>query len=126
VSTVIDSSALLALLWSEPGHQTVLAAIDGAAISAVNMAEVASKLADRGVTGAAVSSTLARFPIEVVPFDERQALRTGTLRNATRRLGLSIGDRACLGLALAEGAKILTADRHWAQLDLGVDITLIR
>ncbi|HLF20993.1 MAG TPA: type II toxin-antitoxin system VapC family toxin [Aestuariivirga sp.] len=126
MSTVIDSSALLALLWSEPGHQTVLAAIDGAAISAVNMAEVASKLADRGITGVAVSSTLARFPIEVVPFDERQAMRTGALRDATRRLGLSIGDRACLGLALAEGAKILTADRHWARLDLGIDITLIR
>jgi len=126
VSTVIDSSALLALLWTEPGHQTVLAAIDGAAISAVNMAEVASKLADRGVTGAAVASNLAKFPVEVVPFDERQAMRTGALRDATRRLGLSIGDRACLGLALAEGAKILTADRHWARLDLGIDITLIR
>lgn len=126
MSAVIDSSAFLALLWSEPGHQTVLAAIDGAAISAVNMAEVASKLADRGVTGAAVSSNLAKFPVEVVPFDERQALRTGELRDATRRLGLSIGDRACLGLALTKGAKVLTADRHWARLDLGIDITLIR
>ncbi len=126
MSTVIDSSALLALLWSEPGHQTVLAAINGAMISAVNLAEVASKLTDRGVIGAAVSSALAKFPLEVVPFDERQALRSGDLRQATRRLGLSIGDRACLGLALAKGAKVLTADRHWARLDLGIDITLIR
>lgn len=126
MSTVIDSSALLAVLWSEPGYQTVLSAIDSAKISAVNLAEVTSKLADRSVTGAAVLCALAKFPIEVIPFDEHQALRVGDLRDATRQFGLSLGDRACLGLAFAEGAKVLTADRHWAQLELGVDITLIR
>lgn len=126
MTVVLDSSALLALLWSEPGSDAVAAVMDNAAISAVNMAEVYSKLIDRGIVGDEIRALLSELAIRVVTFDEAQAFKAGDLRLATRALGLSIGDRACLALAASENLSALTADKAWGNLDLGISITLIR
>jgi ribonuclease VapC len=123
---VLDSSAILALLQEEPGHETVAGALDEAAVSAVNVAEVASKLADRGMRQEAVRAQIRSLGAKIIAFDDAQSYRVGELRNATRSVGLSIGDRACLGLALLEGAAAITADRAWAGLELGIEIRLIR
>jgi len=48
------------------------------------------------------------------------------LRRLTRTRGLSICDRACLALAKRLGLPVVTADREWVSLDLGVVVTLIR
>ncbi|MGQ0485798.1 MAG: type II toxin-antitoxin system VapC family toxin [Hyphomicrobiales bacterium] len=126
MTAVLDSSALLALLWSEPGSEEVGGLLDQASVSAVNLAEVCSKLVDRGVTGAGIRHLLSALPVRVVAFDEKQALQSGELRAATRQLGLSLGDRACLGLAMAEKTTAVTADRAWTGLELGIAIRSIR
>jgi len=41
-------------------------------------------------------------------------------------VGLSLGDRACLALALREQAPVLTGDRAWSKVDVGVEVVLIR
>jgi len=123
---VLDSSALLALLWDEAGSKDVAAVLDSAIMSAVNMAEVCSKLVDRGIHGESVRSLLSDLPVRIIAFDEQQAFGAGELRAATRDLGLSIGDRACLGLALLENARVVTADRAWSTLQLGIGIDTIR
>ena len=74
----------------------------------------------------AIGETLEALELEVVSFDTRQAYQTGLLRNPTRFLGLSLADRACLALAIRLGYGVLTADRQWANLDLGLEIRLIR
>lgn len=61
-----------------------------------------------------------------VPFDIQQAYATGLLRAATRSHGLSLGDMACLGLAVQLVIPVITADRVWADLDLGVEVRLAR
>ena len=126
MTAVLDSSALLALLWSEPGSEAVAAVMNEAKISAVNMAEVCSKLADRGIAGVEIRALLSELAIQVVAFDEDQAFTTGDLRLATRAFGLSIGDRACLALAALEKLNAITADKAWGNLDIGISITLIR
>lgn len=126
MAVVLDSSALLALLWSEPGGEAVEALLPDALMSAVNMAEVCAKFADRRVAGGEVSALLVDLPLNVVAFDQEQARRTGELRDATRALGLSLGDRACLVLAMAEKADAVTADRSWSGLDLDLNIVAIR
>jgi PIN domain nuclease of toxin-antitoxin system len=126
MTAVLDSSALLALLWSEPGSDAVVAVMDDAVISAVNMAEVCSKLVDRGIVGEEIRALLSELAIRVATFDEAQAFKVGDLRLATRTSGLSIGDRACLALAASENLNAVTADRAWSNLDLGISITLIR
>ena len=124
---VLDASAFMALLNSEPGGEMVAEAIPEAAISAVNFSEVVAKLAEnRGADEEAIRRVLQDFPFDIVPFDEEQAYEAGFLRPATRNLGLSLGDRACVGLARRSGAPVLTADHRWSRLSVGVDVTVIR
>ncbi len=123
---VLDSSALLAVLLVEPGREKVLAHLTEATISAVNWAEVVTKLTRR--EGTVVQVATARRSVEgrIADFDQAQADLAGELVSVTERYGLSLGDRACLALALSRKARVMTADRAWAVLDLGVEIEVIR
>ena len=123
---VLDSSAILALVKDEPGADRVRGRIACSVVSAVNLAEVGAKLSDWGISGADLRYLVANLGFEVAPFGARQALASAELRVATRALGLSLGDRACLALAQSTGLPALTADREWRRAELGVDIELIR
>jgi ribonuclease VapC len=126
MSVVLDSSAVLAVLWSEPGNELVLDHVDGAVMSAVNHAEVMTKIADRGVDGKRATALLASLAIEVVGFDKSHADSVGNLRSQTRHLGLSLGDRACIALAMTRGLSVMTADKAWSELELELDVQLLR
>ena len=123
---VLDASALLCLLFEEPGAERVEAALGSACIGAVNLAEVVGKLVDRGVAPGEAVADLRGIDLEVIDFDRAQAEAAGTLRAATRAAGLSLGDRACLALAETLGATALTTDRPWAGLDCGVAVEVVR
>ena len=123
---VLDASAVLALIHAEPGAERVEAILQAAVISAVNLAEVASRLADRGMPGDVVRRIFMRLRLPVVPLDEELAYAAGLLRPVTRAAGLSLGDRVCLALAGRLGAIAITADRIWTRIDLGVSIELLR
>ena len=123
---VLDSSAVLALMDEEPGSEHVREVLELASISTVNLAEVFSKLEERGSTGRAAVRRLAGLMHSVEPFTAEQAEIAGALRTLTRSLGLSLGDRACLALTIWLEAEAYTADRVWAELDLGCRIRVIR
>jgi PIN domain nuclease of toxin-antitoxin system len=125
-SAVFDASALLAHIGQEPGSDGIDELAVEALMSAVNLAEVFAKLAERGLSQDEADMIVYRYRLEVVPFDEEMARQTGALRPATKALGLSLGDRACLALARRERLPILTADRSWAKLDLGIPIKVMR
>jgi len=123
---VLDASALLALLQLEKGHEKVAAVVAVSRASAVNLAEAGSHLTNAGDTLAHVWAQLDSLGVDVVPFDEEQAIETARLRPLTRSLGLSLGDRACLALARKLRSPAMTTDRAWADLHLGIQITVIR
>jgi ribonuclease VapC len=123
---VLDASALLALIQAEPGSDRVAEVFGRAVISAINLAEVVTRLADRGVPGQAIRRQLTRLNLGVVAVDEDLAYAAGLLRPATRTLGLSLGDRVCMALAQRFGAVALTTDRVWARLEIGVTVELLR
>jgi ribonuclease VapC len=123
---VLDASAVLALLNGEPGAAKVQAVLDRSLISAVNLAEVIGKLSESGVPDDVSERILAGLGLDIVPFDADQASIVGRLRPATKKLGLSLGDRACLGLAMMRKAKAMTAERVWRQAPLPAEIVLIR
>lgn len=126
-SAVLDSSAVLAVFRGEPGAAVVLAALTGGAvISAVNLAEVVTKLQEGGVPHADIGPMIDQLHISTVDFDQAQAYPTGLLRRQTRAAGLSLGDRACLALAQQLGLPVLTADHSWTTLSLPVTVTAIR
>ncbi len=129
---VLDASALLAYLQGEPGADAVAdALLQTAAISAVNWAETLSKLAERGQDPDAVTTYLREQglldqALIIYPLDEEIGLDIAKLRIPTRSLGLSLGDRACLALALKLNLPALTTDRAWENLSLGLEIRVIR
>jgi ribonuclease VapC len=122
---VLDASALLCVLFREPGAEKVERRLEGARISAVNYGEVVAKLLDRGAP-ATILTDLYELNMRVIDHDRRQAEIAGLLREATRARGLSLGDRACLALAIHADATALTADRTWGLLEVGARVELIR
>lgn len=123
---ILDASAVLAFLYNEKGAERVAGAFPLARISSVNLSEVVAKLTDDDVCKEEIESNLADLNLEVVPFDQAIALRAGLLRSVTRSGGLSLGDRCCLATAEALGLAVLTADKAWAKLELGISVELCR
>ncbi|HET7371264.1 MAG TPA: type II toxin-antitoxin system VapC family toxin [Gammaproteobacteria bacterium] len=124
---VLDASALLALLQDEPGAARVAAVLPDAAIGSVNLAEVVGKLVDKGMPPALVKETLRTLDLDVREFSENLAYAAGELRTSTARLGLSLGDRACLALTQHLGMPVLTADASWQQFKIeNVEVEMIR
>lgn len=127
---VIDASAALAYLWRETGWEAVGSRLitPGCIIGTVNLAEVIAKAVERGLPDDKIGELRATLDIETITFDDAQAAESGRLRRFTRHLGLSLGNRACLALAITCQATAVTADRLWLQLaqPLGLTIECIR
>jgi len=130
--SVLDASALIAWSLGEPGATRVTDALrNRAAVAAVNWAEFLTKAAETGDLPEAVAKRLRASGVlgnllEVVSFDQSLAEEAARLRAPTRRAGLSLGDRACLALGRALGLPVLTADRAWTSLQVGVTVDCIR
>ncbi len=124
--SILDSSAVLALLNQEPGANLIWPLVSGALISAVNAAEVQGKLVKLGIGRTAAWEAVVGSVHEIVAFDTRQAEMAGNLLPLTSSLGLSLGDRACLALGSVLQLPVYTADQAWKELQIGVKINVIR
>ncbi len=123
---LLDASALLALVKQETGAEHVMAEIEHAAINIINLTEVVTKLFDAGLSTEAIQKVLTPLNLSIIPFDEEMVYEAGRLRISTKKIGLSLGDRACLATARVLGIPVLTADRIWLQANVDVDIRCIR
>lgn len=123
---VFDASAILTAANGEPGTDLVLKHLENSVVSTVNLAEVEGKLVDRGLSPDDAWEVALSFCNEVLPFDTQQARLAGSLVASTRSIGLSLGDRACLALAMLLKCPVYTTDRAWKKLQPGVEIRLLR
>ncbi len=123
---VLDASAVLALLNQETGKERVEAVLADSCIGTVNYCEVLGKLIDAGMSEQDARESVELLNVGVVSFDTELARLAAVLRPTTKKLGLSLGDRSCLALALARRNIAVTAERIWAKLKTGVKIELIR
>jgi ribonuclease VapC len=125
---VLDTSALLAWIHQEPGGELVAEALKSDCyLSNVNLIELATKLIDQQYKHAdQIGEKLRALNINLVDLSERQATTAAMLRKITINKGLSLGDRACLALAIELDAKVLTTDKIWTELKLSIDIINIR
>ena len=130
--TVLDASAVLALLKREPGGEFIAEFIESGdprsvVLGAANLAEVISKLAVQGIDPMRAYGLIQTMGFTVEPVTAGDALLAGALRTMEGGRELSLGDRCCLALALRmPSAEVWTGDRTWAELDLPIAVKLIR
>ena len=122
---VLDSSAILAVIYQETGAETVEPLLKTSLVSSVNLAEVCTKLAEKNVLDKQAIDDFQKLGLEIVDFDLEQAVKVAELRPLTKHLGLSLGDRSCLALAMLRNTVAVTADKSWKKLSL-CEIEVIR
>lgn len=130
---IVDTSALMAVLFDEPEADRVLAALGGAserALSAVGYVEAVAVLANRnGKDRARVRRMLDRFlrqaDVTVAPVDAGDAeaaadayLRYG--RGSGHAAGLNLGDVFSYALAVRRGAPLVYVGEDFVKTDVSV------
>jgi ribonuclease VapC len=128
MNVVLDASAVLAVILAEDGGDYVLQNMTDAHLSAVNMSEVMAKLIQYGLSAVQARVQIERLELQIHDFNSELAEHTAILREKTKQLGLSLGDRACLALGQTLDLCILTSDRRMSEAMpvTGLDIRQIR
>jgi PIN domain nuclease of toxin-antitoxin system len=126
MSVVHDASSLLALAFREPGADVVKANLRDSQISSVNWSEFIQKIEQRGGNTIPLANILETLGLSIVPFATSTAELAASLYSQTKPFGLSLGDRACLALALETQREVYTADKTWASLQLAIPVRVIR
>ncbi|MBI3419630.1 MAG: type II toxin-antitoxin system VapC family toxin [Proteobacteria bacterium] len=124
---VLDSSAILAVIYEEPGAAFVSSLLERCAVSSVNVCESMTRLLLDGVDLFSARKRIDKIVQATIPFDLSLALDAAKLSRTTSCFGLSLGDRACLATAMQRHATAITSDKAWAKLDIpSLKVKLIR
>ena len=113
---VLDSSAILAVLHHEPGSDVAIQRFPDSIVSAVNAAEVLTKLLEKSNDLDTAIEAFELLQLDIVDFDYAHATKAAELRPITKNLGLSLGDRSCIALAMLSDATAVTADKTWKKI----------
>lgn len=125
--TLLDTSALIALLKKEPGYEKVEDVLAHSAISSVNLCELVSILARNSIPEDEIDNIVHDIVPEIIPFCDNVGIKAGKLTKFTNDYGLSLGDKACIATAMHYYMNVYTADKVWKELNIpNVKINLIR
>ena len=124
---IVDSSAVIAIIMAEPGHEKLLAKIRSAAPTAIPspaMVETAMVLSSRlgGDPIALLTELLTGLDVEIVPFTEehsfaamRAFMRFGKGRHPA---ALNFGDCLVYAIASSLNQPLLYVGRDFSRTDL--------
>ncbi len=118
---VVDSSALLAVLFAEPSAErlaNIMSAAERPLMSAVNYTECLIRVLDRAPAAAkTLELALAEFALEIVPVDRALASDAAAAR---LRHPVNLGDCFAYALAKSRGMPLLTLDADFAKTDVAL------
>ncbi|MEY3106453.1 MAG: hypothetical protein RIT35_619 [Pseudomonadota bacterium] len=124
---VLDASALIALFAKESGYDLIKRHMKDVIMSSVNIAEVYKYCIEtQGLTKEEAKNLIKLSDIKIIEFTDEQALITASLVSKTKQYGLSLGDRACIALAIEGKYSIITCDKIWQKIDVGVKFIMAR
>lgn len=124
-SVVLDASAFLAFTKNETGSDFVRQRMFGASMSTVNYAEVQQKIGTTQESSHFIDSVIRNFRIKLVDFTVNHARCVAALYPLAKH-GISFADRACIATASLLEFPVVTGDRRWQELELGVEVILFR
>ena len=124
---VFDSSALIMLFAKEKGYEIIKQHMKNAIISSVNIAEVYKYCIEvQNLSEEDCRNLIKLSGIKIIEFCEEQALITAKIIKKTKQYGLSLGDRACIALAMLKNYPVLTCDKIWQKVDLDIEFIMAR
>lgn len=124
---VFDSSAIIALFAKEKGYEFIKKHMKDAVISSVNIAEVYKYCIEvQNLNEDDAKDLIKLLDIKIIDFNHEQALITATLVSKTKKYGISLGDRACIALAILGKYSVITCDSMWQKLDVGIEFIMAR
>lgn len=119
---VVDTSAVLAVLFAEPGYERVAGVLNANAgrlkMSTVNYAETLILLRQRQPRGYA--ELVGRLEMSGLELVAPTALEAEVAADARHRFPLNLGDCFAYALAKGLGEPILTLDRDFRAVDVEV------
>ena len=131
-TTVLDTSALLAMFFAEPGMEQMRDLFHKASeadrpvfISAVNWAEVLYKMERKhGKAGLDTARQFERTtPLEAAPVDRDLAEAAAQLKNEH---GLGLADAFAAALAKIRKAELVTADTEFKSVEKEIKIAWLK
>jgi ribonuclease VapC len=123
---VLDSSAILAIAFQEPGADKVIRAISQGILSAANLAEVLIVAERNRLDGEAIYAELLALGLRIAPVTQTHARVAGQIWRAHPKLNLSLGDRLCLALGFGLRAEVMTSDREMTKVGMGLMVSMFR
>ena len=122
---VVDTTAVLAIARGEDGAEEAEQRARGGLLGMATFVEAAARGEELGFETSTTLALISRLGLTLAPVDRATADQAAALWKA-RKQNLSLGDRLCIGLARASGLPVLTGDRRWTSLELGVSVVLFR
>lgn len=114
---LLDASALLALIFDEPGADQIRDIFDDCRIHSVNLAEAMRKMVFLGIPAEEVIARIAELHLEMITeLAWEQSAAIARLGPEAKHLGLSLGDCLCLVVAASTESVVVTADRRWSEI----------
>ena len=124
---LFDSSALLTLIQEEKGYEILQDISATITMSSVNLGDVIAVLTRTGIPAHKIREILDSTGADIISFNEKEAILSGSLITKTKPFGLSFGDRACIATGIIYGLKVYTTDKAWNNLEVdGLELVMVR
>lgn len=124
--SIVDSSALLAIVYNETGMDTAKEHFDNSYMSVINAAECLIVLTRNGMPEDIAKNLLESIISKFIPCEYHDADLITKIKNSNPKLGLSLADCTCISLGNKLGLQIITADKEWQQVASKSEIICIR